>query len=353
MKREKLSEALTNIDSAFIEEAEEPYFQKQPRPWRRVLPVAACFGIFLVGAVTILPYFQSADTATDGALPNDAAAGDQMIDQTVPEGAQSSDESKESDGAITEDLRLTLRVNVAKLQETAASDLLLSEEDFVAMDDAALLSYYGADLSPLDGFLTPIDAPAPRGIYRRSGGIGEVYYDANSLSYEASNGTAKLTLTLSKAVSTPRVIVEDLEEDTLCFTPIHGRELTIFSMEGESGAGYYVEWLQNGAGWRLWVGGISEEELTALLEALVQPIDEPLPRTAEGRLIAIDPVAGGAALQLQDGSALSLVLPKRFNFEAMTLFDPWQVEWEGEPALLRTLLPEQLVSFEPMKGDGL
>lgn len=150
------------------------------------------------------------------------------------------------------------------LPEEKIALFCLLAEDFVTLERDALNDYYGVDVFP--------DAPAdleewedqPLGVFRRDGGAGQVYWDANLLNYASADGARKLHLTMSKAWP---ILTDTLFEETgRRASRIRGQTVTIC----RTADGYYFAGFEHrGVQFRLHGKGLSEAEFVAVVASLL------------------------------------------------------------------------------------
>lgn len=335
MKREDISRAVGDIDTAYIEEAAgEPHHSR--RPWVKwALPLAACF---LLICTAVLPAGVPGDsdppsnggTAVSGEA--DSAAKIETDEEIVPEYNTESEEA----------VYCQLRFNDARLL-AVSGDIDLSAEDFVPMSRAELLAYFGTALPVSQALpsLRPLfPEPADYGLYRSS--RGQIYRDGNAFPFVSGDGSQRVDILLSKASHYACVTPEPTEDETLCFTPVNGRDLAVF----RDGGTLYVEWMQSGVGWRVQAQGLSEEDFVQLLTMLVKPVEHVPEQTLTGRIQTLDPCAHALWVAAEDGSGgVRVELPADTQMDTFQLGDRVTVTWTGECATLQTVWAAQLVTF--------
>ena len=142
-------------------------------------------------------------------------------------------------------------------------DIALMWDDFVEMTPEELTAYYGMDVMPE----MPADLKEWEdqrcGIFRRSGGIGEVYWDGNVLNFSDEGFGRCVNLEVWKARSfISCVAFFDLIEER---SVINGVEVALAVSEG----GYYhAEFTRGGVGFRLIAEGLSREEVVDVIRSL-------------------------------------------------------------------------------------
>lgn len=144
-------------------------------------------------------------------------------------------------------------------------DIGLIGDDFVEMSREEMIEYYGVDYIPD----VPVDIQ-PRedeqsGIYRRNGGTGEVYWDADILNYCNEDFTRSVHIEVNKGsyVLQDYFFFKGTEEKSI----INNFEVLI----GLSENGYYYsEFVYNGVGFLINAKGVTEEEFIAIIASIVR-----------------------------------------------------------------------------------
>lgn len=356
MKREDISRAVGDIDTAYIEEAaEEPDQKKMGKPWmKRVLPIAACVTLVLTSAWFLwqrVPLGQAGAAAQDSLCGSigDCQENTDMSPDSGTDGAAPETDNTSKDQAASQ----TVQFNDAHLRPVAGGEIELLAEDFVPMSREELLTYFDTTL-PISQMLPELRPLSPSqmdlwpyGLYRRNG--GEIYHDQTIFPFANSDGSKQVQIQLSKVRHMAGVVPELREDGVLHRTAVNGRELTVFR-DRDSGV-LYVEWLQNGVGWRVWAAGLTEETFYQLLVGLVEPMDPRPTQTLSGQVFGIDPRAHTVWVVPEDGSGMMVELPADCSMEKIQMYDRVQVIWQGEPATLQTVWKEQLTEFTVLKGE--
>lgn len=141
--------------------------------------------------------------------------------------------------------------------------IALLGKDFIAMDDAALNTYYGVNVFPdVPDDLQPAEHAS--GIYRRNGGTGEVYWDSNVLSYRNADGTRGVSVNVDKGI---------LPFD-FCnlFAEVNTRsviEQTEVGLAQHTDGTFLAEFTVRGVGFRIVANGLTAEELIELIRSLL------------------------------------------------------------------------------------
>ena len=145
------------------------------------------------------------------------------------------------------------------------SNIALMVDDFVEMSREEMINYYGVDYIP--------DVPADikpwenerSGIYRRNGGTGEVYWDADILNYSNEDFTRSVHVEVDKGscVLQDYFFFKGAEEKSI----INNFEVLI----GLSENGYYYsEFMYNGVGFCINAKGVTEDEFVAIIESIIK-----------------------------------------------------------------------------------
>ena len=145
------------------------------------------------------------------------------------------------------------------------SNIALRVDDFVEMSREEMIKYYGVDYIP--------DVPADikpwederSGIYRRNGGTGEVYWDADILNYSNEDFTRSVHVEVDKGsyVLQDYLFFKGTEEKSI----INNFEVLI----GLSENGYYYsEFMYNGVGFCINAKGVTEDEFVAIIASIIE-----------------------------------------------------------------------------------
>ncbi len=144
-------------------------------------------------------------------------------------------------------------------------NIALMWDDFVEMTQEELIAYYGVNFIPS----VPEDMVAweegASGIFKREGGTGEVYWDANILNYSNENSTRNVHLEVDKGnyVYQFCFYFKGTEEKSF----INNTEVLIGLTE--SGY-YYAEFMYKGVGFLLSANGVTEEEFVTIISSVIK-----------------------------------------------------------------------------------
>ena len=161
------------------------------------------------------------------------------------------------------------KIVVCSLEDNTARskmDIALMMDDFVEMTPEELTAYYGMDVVPE----IPADLKAWEdqifGIFRRGGGMGEVYWDGNVLNFSDASFARSVNLEVWKdrgSITTCYAFFAFIED----YSVINGVEVALAVSEG----GYYhAEFSRGGVGFRLIAEGLSREEVVDVVRSLTE-----------------------------------------------------------------------------------
>lgn len=143
------------------------------------------------------------------------------------------------------------------------NNICLFTDDFVSMSKDELNLYYGIDVFPeIPSDLNEWEDPR-YGVYRRGGGMGEVYYDISVINYSNHDFSRNVNIACGKG-GLPAADIGNfygLSERSV----INGTEIAIGQDEKEY---YFAEFIYKNTGFRIIAGGITQEELVSILSSL-------------------------------------------------------------------------------------
>ena len=142
----------------------------------------------------------------------------------------------------------------------------LHVDDFVEMTRDEMIAYYGVDYVPdIPDDMKAWEEEQSSGIFRRNGGTGEVYWDADILNYSNEDFTRSVHVEVDKGsyVLKDYFYFKGTEEKSI----INNHELII----GLSENGYYYsEFMYNGIGFLIDAQGVTEEEFVAIIASIIK-----------------------------------------------------------------------------------
>lgn len=144
-------------------------------------------------------------------------------------------------------------------------NICLLGDDFVEMSRDEMIAYYGVDYVPD----VPLDMKAwadeRSGIFKRNGGVGDVYWDANVLNYSNEDFTRNVHLEVNKG--------SNVLQDYLYFKGTEEKSVinNVDVLIGLTENGYYyAEFMYNGVGFLLDAKGVTEDEFVAIIFSLIK-----------------------------------------------------------------------------------
>lgn len=144
-------------------------------------------------------------------------------------------------------------------------NIALMIDDFVEMSREEMIKYYGVDYIPdVPDDIQPWEDERS-GIYRRNGGTGEVYWDADILNYSNEDFTRSVHIEVDKGsyVLQDYLFFKGTEEKSI----INNFEVLI----GLSENGYYYsEFMYNGVGFCIDAEGVTEDEFVAIIASIIE-----------------------------------------------------------------------------------
>ena len=194
-----------------------------------------------------------------------ALSNEQKVDDAVYPGTK--DTFDQNKGESPDDPAANTKIIVHRMSGIPANkmNINLAGDDFVEMTQEEMIQYYGVDYIP--------DVPADMkpwekeksGIFRRNGGAGEVYWDADILNYSNEDFTRNLCLEADKGSSVLRdyVYFDGTEKKSV----INNVEVLI----GVTDDGcYYAEFMYKEVGFLLEADGVTQDEFVSVISSLIQ-----------------------------------------------------------------------------------
>lgn len=334
-------------------ERRDRYMTQRRRVRKRIASTLSCFCLVsLVGfGVWHSGLFDTQPTYNEPLVEQDER---EYQDGTASNVTEGNDVAADPDQPV--DLMLPkANFNIVEAPQPAAyQQVALPGDDYVSMTYTELLAYYG--IEPLIEAAFPdlfrVDNPDGYGIFQNS--ERGAYYDANSISFESLDNTRTLNIMLTKAYHHPYDIFT-LTSEQINFTAVNGHDLSVFSYIDEEGRQrFYVELLQNGVGWYIDASGINEEDFLRILMTVVSEASgNDIQGTAVlyGTVRSVDTYANRISVR-PDGEELvySVSLPSNISASDYALDDHVIVTYEGEPATIKNIWPQQLVSVSFAKS---
>ncbi len=144
-------------------------------------------------------------------------------------------------------------------------NIALMRDDFVEMTRDEMIAYYGVDYIPdVPSDIIPWENERS-GIYRRDGGVGEVYWDAGVWNYSNKDFTRNVNLEVDKGnyVFHDYLYFKGTEEKSV----INNIEVLIGLAENGY---YYAEFMYNGVGFFLGADGVTQDEFVAIISSIIE-----------------------------------------------------------------------------------
>jgi len=145
--------------------------------------------------------------------------------------------------------------------------IALHRDDFVTLSEQEMLEYFGILVKPIvPEDLKPVFGSfGPDGIYRRNGGTGEVYHDAQEYSYVNPEDYCRC-IGIRYAKERLPYTCCIIPSDTYQASQISGEEIYIGQFEDI----YIAEFFYKDVGFRVASDGLSQEEFVAVLASIIK-----------------------------------------------------------------------------------
>ena len=141
--------------------------------------------------------------------------------------------------------------------------IALMGNDFVPMSREEMTTYYGLDYMPQ----VPEDLQlrqSQSGIYRRNGGTGEIYHDADKLQFSNADQSRNLSLNVQKGRD---VFVQFRVFDPQLEASVIGGLEVLFGTDGQGI--FCAEFFYRDVGFLLYAEGLTQEEFVASITSLL------------------------------------------------------------------------------------
>lgn len=201
----------------------------------------------------------------------DGASPDRALEDTLPPDAEDTQHlgaEDPFDGGRSESVDTPVtgdKIVINSIEAVSADhNICLFAEDFVEMTRDEMVEYYGVDYIPeVPADIKPWEEERA-GIYRRDGGTGEVYWDADILNYSNEDFTRNVHVEVDKDSYVLRdyYFFKGSEERS---TINHHEVLIGCSIDGR----YYSEFVYNGVGFCIDAEGVTEEEFVAMIKSVL------------------------------------------------------------------------------------
>ena len=169
---------------------------------------------------------------------------------------------------VLEPLKVENHIVINEIEDTANSLMYfaLMGDDFVSMTEDELRDYFGTEFVPeVPEDLAALRREKQQGIYRRDGGTGEIYHDEQRLEWVTEDYSRGISVTVRKD-RLPYQFFALLSQEEMETSEICGVEVSIGRTEYGT---WLAEFLYNDVGFRICADGLTQEELVAVVESLI------------------------------------------------------------------------------------
>ena len=239
-------------------ERRDRYVADQKKKKKRVMGVATSLCCFCLVALLGFGMWQ-------GGMFN-TTPPDQTLEDALYPGIK--DNFDESRGESPDDPAANNKIIINSIDGISADrmNINLHVDDFVEMTRDEMITYYGVDYVPdVPDDIKAWEEEQSSGIFRRNGGTGEVYWDADILNYSNKDFTRSVHVEVDKGsyVLKDYFYFRGTEEKSI----INNHEVII----GLSENGYYYsEFMYNGIGFLIDAQGVTEEEFVAIIASIIK-----------------------------------------------------------------------------------
>ena len=190
---------------------------------------------------------------------------DQTVEDALYPGIK--DNFDESKGESPDNPAANNKIDINTINGISADkmNIALMIDDFVEMSREEMIEYYGVDYIPdVPDDIQPWEDERS-GIYRRNGGTGEVYWDANILNYSNEDFTRSVHIEVDKGsyVLQDYLFFKGTEEKSII------NNFEVLSGLSENGY-YYSEFMYNGVGFCIDAEGVTEDEFVAIIASIIE-----------------------------------------------------------------------------------
>ena len=238
-------------------ERRDRYVADQKKKRKRVMGVATSLCCFCLVALLGFGMWKSGMFNT--------TPPDQTLEDALYPGIK--DNFDESKGESPDNPSANNKIVINTINGISADrmNINIAVDDFVKMTREEMIEYYGVDYIP--------DVPADikpwkderSGIYKRDGGTGEVYWDADILNYSNEDFTRSVHVEVDKGsyVLQDYLYFKGTEEKSV----INNVDVLIGLTENGY---YYSEFMYNGVGFLIDAEGVTEDEFVAIIASIIQ-----------------------------------------------------------------------------------
>ena len=239
-------------------ERRDRYVADQKKKKKRVMGVATSLCCFCLVALLGFGMWQ-------GGMFN-TTPPDQTLEDALYPGIK--DNFDESRGESPDDPAANNKIIINSIDGISADrmNINLHGDDFVRMTRDEMITYYGVDYVPdVPDDIKAWEEEQSSGIFRRNGGTGEVYWDADILNYSNKDFTRSVHVEVDKGsyVLKDYFYFRGTEEKSI----INNHEVIICLSENGY---YYSEFMYNGVGFLIEAQGVTEEEFVAIIASIIK-----------------------------------------------------------------------------------
>ena len=238
-------------------ERRDRYVADQKKKRKRVMGVATSLCCFCLVALLGFGMWQ-------GGMFNTTPLDQTLEDALYPGIKDNFDENKgESPDNPSDNNKIV--INTINGISADRMNINIAVDDFVKMTREEMIEYYGVDYIP--------DVPADikpwederSGIYKRDGGTGEVYWDADILNYSNEDFTRSVHVEVDKGsyVLQDYLYFKGTEEKSV----INNVDVLIGLTENGY---YYSEFMYNGVCFLIDAEGVTEDEFVAIIASIIK-----------------------------------------------------------------------------------
>ena len=190
---------------------------------------------------------------------------DQTIDDALYPGIKDTFDDKNGESPDNPAANNKIVINTINGISADRMNIALIGDDFIEMSPEEMCEYYGVDYIPD----VPVDIKPwleqRSGIYKRNGGTGEVYWDADILNYSNEDFTRNVHIEVDKGsyVLQDYLYFKGTEEKSV----INNVDVLIGLTENGY---YYSEFMYKGVGFLINADGVTEEEFVAIISSIIK-----------------------------------------------------------------------------------
>lgn len=161
------------------------------------------------------------------------------------------------------------RVSAALGDNGRKMNICLGVDDRVELDADGMNAYCGTNIFPeVPSDLTAWQEQEKQCIYKRDGGVGEVYYDTFILNYSSEDGSRTVNLECSKGKYPFNCVAIWSDDENIKKSVINGENVTLI-YDGDMGI-YYSEFMHNGVGFRIIAENLTSDEVVNVVSSLTK-----------------------------------------------------------------------------------